>query len=184
VRLTSSSRRSGLVVAVVALTAALSVPAATASATDDPDPRITAVMDKPAYATAQWGLLQVDPSSGQVARSQFPDQSFLPGSVTKLFSVSAAWGTLGADHRFETPVYAVGGQDGSTLTGDLVLVAQGDLTMGGRTEPDGAVAFTDIDHTYANDLPGATLTPEDPLAGLDSIADQVKAAGRRRRGDR
>jgi serine-type D-Ala-D-Ala carboxypeptidase/endopeptidase (penicillin-binding protein 4) len=177
VRLTSSSRRSGLVVAVVALTAALSVPAATASATDDPDPRITAVMDKPAYATAQWGLLQVDPSSGQVARSQFPDQSFLPGSVTKLFSVSAAWGTLGADHRFETPVYAVGGQDGSTVTGDLVLVAQGDLTMGGRTEPDGAVAFTDIDHTYANDLPGATLTPEDPLAGLDSIADQVKAAG-------
>ena len=47
-RLVSSSRRSGLVVAVVALTAALSVPAATASTTDDPDPRITAVMDKPA----------------------------------------------------------------------------------------------------------------------------------------
>ena len=39
-RLMSASRRSGLVVAVVALTAALSVPAATASATDDPDDAI------------------------------------------------------------------------------------------------------------------------------------------------
>jgi serine-type D-Ala-D-Ala carboxypeptidase/endopeptidase (penicillin-binding protein 4) len=176
VQRTSGGRRISLVVAVVVLTAALGAPVAAASA-DDVDPRITAVMDKPAYEHAQWGLLQVDPSDGQVGLSQFPDQSFLPGSVTKLFSVSATWGTLGRDHRFETPVYAVGAQDGSTLDGDLVLVAQGDLTMGGRTAPDGTVAYTDTDHTYANDLPGATLTPEDPLAGLDSIAEQVRSAG-------
>jgi serine-type D-Ala-D-Ala carboxypeptidase/endopeptidase (penicillin-binding protein 4) len=177
VRSGNRPRRARLVVAVVALTAALNVPVATVSAADDLDPRITAVMDKPAYEHAQWGLLEVDPSSARVVVSQFPDQAFLPGSVTKLFSVSSTWATLGGDHRFETPVHAVGGQDGSTLTGDLVLVAQGDLTMGGRTRPDGTVAYTDVDHTYANDLPGATLTPEDPLAGLDSIAAQVRAAG-------
>jgi D-alanyl-D-alanine carboxypeptidase/D-alanyl-D-alanine-endopeptidase (penicillin-binding protein 4) len=78
VRLVSASRRSGLVVAVVAVVAALSVPAGTASATDDPDPRITAVMDKPAYETAQEGLLQVDSSSGRVARSQFPTSRSCP----------------------------------------------------------------------------------------------------------
>jgi serine-type D-Ala-D-Ala carboxypeptidase/endopeptidase (penicillin-binding protein 4) len=172
----SAGRRMSFVVAVVALTAGVNAPVAIASA-DDIDPRITAVMDKPAYENAQWGLLQIDPSDGRVGLSQFPDQSFIPGSVTKLFSVSATWGTLGRDHRFETPVYAVGGQDGSTLDGNLVLVAQGDLTMGGRTKPDGSVDYTDIDHTYANDLPGATLTPQDPLAGLDSIAEQVRSAG-------
>ncbi|MEU5806642.1 hypothetical protein [Streptomyces sp. NPDC047718] len=60
------------------------------------------------------------------------------------------------------PVYAVGELNGATPTGDLDLVAQGGLTMGGRTRPDGTVAYTDLDHTYADDFPGATLTPENP----------------------
>ena len=49
--------------------------------------------------------------------------------------------------------------------------------MGGRTTNNGSVAFTPVDHTYANDVPGATLTPEDPLAGLDEIAEQVREYG-------
>lgn len=64
-----------------------------------------------------------------------------------------------------------------TLRRDLVLVASGDLTMGGRTAPDGSVSYTSVDHTYANDVPGATLTPEDPLASLDEIAGQVRESG-------
>lgn len=75
------------------------------------------------------------------------------------------------------PLYAVGERSGATLTGDLDLVAQGDLTMGGRTRPDGTVAYTDLDHTYANDFPGATLTPENPLAGIDQLARQVRESG-------
>ncbi|MET9604210.1 D-alanyl-D-alanine carboxypeptidase/D-alanyl-D-alanine-endopeptidase [Streptomyces sp. NPDC006512] len=140
------------------------------------DPRITEIMRKPEYRHAQWGLLQVDPD-GRVVRSAFPGQVFIPGSTAKLFSVSGPWHTLGAEHRFETPVYAVGERDGATLDGNLALVAQGDLTMGGRTRPDGTVAFTDLDHTYANDVPGATLTPEDPLAGIDQLARQVRRSG-------
>ncbi|WP_208779246.1 hypothetical protein [Streptomyces griseorubiginosus] len=67
---------------------------------------------------------------------------------------------------------------GPTLKGNLALVAQGDLTMGGRTRPDGSVDYTDVDHTSANDLPGATLTPENPLAGVDQIARQASPAFR------
>jgi serine-type D-Ala-D-Ala carboxypeptidase/endopeptidase (penicillin-binding protein 4) len=59
----------------------------------------------------------------------------------------------------------------------LVLVASGDLTMGGRTAPNGTVSYTHIDHTYANSVPGATLTPENPLAGIDEIARQVRMSG-------
>ncbi len=134
-------------------------------------------MRKPEYRNAQWGLLQKDPVSGRVIHSRFPGQFFIPGSTAKLFSVSGPWKTLGAGHRFETPVHAVGERRGATLTGDLVLVAQGDLTMGGRTSPDGSVSFTDLDHTYANDVPGATLTPENPLAGIDLLARQVRRSG-------
>ena len=42
--------------------------------------------------------------------------------------------------------------------------------MGGRTAPNGTVSYTHIDHTYANSVPGATLTPENPLAGLNERA--------------
>ncbi|MFJ6479478.1 MULTISPECIES: D-alanyl-D-alanine carboxypeptidase/D-alanyl-D-alanine endopeptidase [unclassified Streptomyces] len=156
--------------------------ATTPSATGDTgiaglDPRITEIMRKPDYRNAQWGLLQTDPESGRVVHSLFPEQFFIPGSTAKLISVSGPWHTLGADHRFVTPLYAVGARDGATLTGDLDLVAQGDLTMGGRTRPDGTVAYTDLDHTYANDFPGATLTPENPLAGIDRLARQVRDSG-------
>lgn len=141
------------------------------------DPRITEIMRKPDYPNAQWGLLQRDPDSGRVIHSRFAEQLFIPGSVAKLFGVSGAWDTLGGDHRFRTPVYGVGERRGSTLKGNLDLVAQGDLTMGGRTRPDGTVAYTDLDHTYANSFPGATLTPENPLAGINQIAQQVRRSG-------
>ena len=109
-------------------------------------------------------------------------ERFLAASTTKLFPGAAALAAYGADYRFETPIYRTGavGADG-TLAGDLILVASGDLTMGGRTTPDGQIAFTPIDHIYANVFPTlATLTPEDPLAGLDDLARQVAAAGIRR----
>ncbi|MFC5886711.1 D-alanyl-D-alanine carboxypeptidase/D-alanyl-D-alanine-endopeptidase [Kitasatospora sp. CM 4170] len=140
-------------------------------------PDILAIMNKPAYQHAQWGLLEIDDTTGEVIHSLYPDQFFIPGSTAKLVSVSSTWHTLGGDHRFTTPVQALGTRSGPVLDGSLALVAQGDLTMGGRTKPDGTVDFTPIDHTYANDLPGATLTPENPLAGLNEIAGQVRAAG-------
>ncbi|KIF04067.1 D-Ala-D-Ala carboxypeptidase [Streptomyces sp. RSD-27] len=141
------------------------------------DPRIAEIMRKPEYRHAQWGLLQTGPDGSPVRHALFPGQFFIPGSTAKLFSVSGTWRTLGTDHRFVTPVYAVGERSGGTLSGDLDLVAQGDLTLGGRTRPDGTVAYTDLDHTYANDFPGATLTPENPLAGIDRLARQVRASG-------
>lgn len=122
------------------------------------DPRIASIMHKPYYPHAQWGLFQQNPATGEIVQTRSADQFFIPGSVAKLFSVSGTWHTLGSDHRFVTPVHAVGKRQGATLTGDLALVAQGDLTLGGRTRADGTVAFTAIDHTYADDVPGATLT--------------------------
>jgi len=98
--------------------------------------------------------------------------------VTKLFSVAAALEALGADHRFETPLYARGEIDPKgRLQGDLVLVANGDLSLGGRTDGDGRIAFTNTDHIYAGNGESAEITPQDPLAGLNELARQVAAAG-------
>ncbi|MGW5849790.1 D-alanyl-D-alanine carboxypeptidase/D-alanyl-D-alanine endopeptidase [Streptomyces sp. NPDC055254] len=163
--------------AAVDPTPAPSTPASATAEADGLDPRITEIMRKPEYRNAEWGLLQTEPDGGRVVHGLSPDRFFIPGSTAKLISVSGPWNTLGADHRFVTPVYAVGERKGATLSGDLGLVAQGDLTMGGRTRPDGTVAYTDLDHTYANDFPGATLTPQNPLAGIDHLARQVRASG-------
>jgi D-alanyl-D-alanine carboxypeptidase/D-alanyl-D-alanine-endopeptidase (penicillin-binding protein 4) len=141
-------------------------------------PKVAKIMNSKLYRYGEWGYLEVDPSDGSTVRSLGPpDRLYIPGSSTKLFTVSAALDDLGFDHRFKTPVYAQGEVKNDTLRGDLVLVASGDLTMGGRTAPNGSVSYTNIDHTYADSVPGATLTPENPLAGLNEIAEQVHKSG-------
>ena len=66
---------------------------------------------------------------------------------------------------------------GGALDGNLIVVAQGDITMGGRRNPDGTIAFTNVDHIDANAVGGAILTKPDPLAGLDDLANQIAASG-------
>jgi D-alanyl-D-alanine carboxypeptidase/D-alanyl-D-alanine-endopeptidase (penicillin-binding protein 4) len=145
---------------------------------DELSDRLNAVLDAPEYQHARWGLLIVEAESGKVVFARNPDQLFAPASVTKLYSCAAALRVLGADRTFPTPVYRRGEVKESRLYGDLILVPQGDLTLGGRTTPDGKLVFRDRDHTYANYLSStAQLTDTDPLAGLRDLARQVRAAG-------
>lgn len=140
--------------------------------------RISAVLTSPGYEHARWGLLVVDQDSGDVVYQHNPDSLMRPASVTKLFSSAAAMVELGAEHRFVTPVVHTGQIDGSgRLHGDLILVAQGDLSLGGRTAPDGSLLFEDHDHSYAGFSGRASLVSADPLAGLDHLARDVASAG-------
>lgn len=137
-------------------------------------PEVVQIMTSPEYKQARWGILLVDRGSGEILQSHNSEQLFIPASTTKLFSTAAALDALGADYRFQTPVYRRGKVEDGVLKGDLVLVASGDLTLGGRTTEDGAIAFTNTDHTYESH---ARLTEPDPLAGIDQLARQVAAAG-------
>ncbi len=66
------------------------------------------------------------------------------------------------------------------LHGNLVVVASGDLTMGGRTNPDGTIAVSDWDHNEADGLGNAILTKPNPLAGYAMLARAVRDAGIKR----
>ena len=147
--------------------------------------RLNEVIDGPDYKHAHWGLLLVDQENDVVLHEHNADKLFAPASTTKLYTVASALDTLGAEHRFETPVYRRGKlSTAGELTGDLILVAQGDLTLGGRAAADGRIVFKDVDHTYANGSTLGELTEPDPLAGLNDLARQVAAAGVTRvRGD-
>lgn len=139
---------------------------------------IKTVMAKPLYRNAVWGLRVVDLASGEVIYSVDPNRNLLIASVRKSFSVGMTLDTLGAAHRFHTPVYRQGAVDaGGGLDGNLILVASGDMSMGGRVNPDGSYAITDLDHNEANDLGDAELSAPDPLAGYKALAAQIRAAG-------
>ncbi|AKB78079.1 D-alanyl-D-alanine carboxypeptidase [Methanosarcina horonobensis HB-1 = JCM 15518] len=139
---------------------------------------VTGIMNNTRYDHAWWGILVEDLDTGEVIYQVNPEKMFSPGSTTKLYTGAAALDVIGADYRFETPVYARGHVDSSgNLNGDLILVASGDLTTGGRTTPDGKIAYTDLDHGDANSLGNAVLTTPDPLSGLNQLAQQVSDAG-------
>jgi D-alanyl-D-alanine carboxypeptidase/D-alanyl-D-alanine-endopeptidase (penicillin-binding protein 4) len=152
--------------------------AVSARAADELDTKIKDVITAPDYKHSRWGILVVDAETGKPVYEHNADQLFAPASVTKLYSCSAALAAFGADHKFETPVYRRGEFAEGRLRGDLILVAQGDLTLGGRTDASGKMAFKDFDHIYATPTGSKTeVTDTDPLAGLKSLAKQVKEAG-------
>ena len=150
----------------------LTAPAAPAAATSLAE-RVDAITNAREYVGAHWGMLVVDLATGRPVFERNPDQMFCPASVTKLFTTAAAMTELGAEYRFKTPVVRRGEVKDGTLTGDLILVARGDLSLGGRTGADGSLQFEDGDHSYGN----GTLVACDPLAGLVHLAREIFASG-------
>lgn len=140
-----------------------------ASTVDSPIERI---IRRPEFRDASWGMAFYAPDTGERLYSISPDGLFVPASAIKVFIAGTAFSALGPRHRFRTMVYRTGPVRDGVLHGDLVLVAGGDLLLGGRLRPDGALALPDPDHTY-----GAPPIPGDPLASFRDLADQVAACG-------
>ena len=114
---------------------------------------ISEIFSKPLYKNALWGLRVVDTESGQVLIDLEPTHPFYIGSVRKVFSVGLLLNEIGAAHTYDTPVYRQGTVDKKgVLDGSLVVVASGDLTMGGRTKADGTLDVTGMDHNEAKPL--------------------------------
>ncbi|MES2789434.1 MAG: D-alanyl-D-alanine carboxypeptidase/D-alanyl-D-alanine-endopeptidase [Planctomycetota bacterium] len=147
-------------------------------AADKLSPSLSELFDASEYKEAFCGCLVIDLDSGNTIYELNGDKLFAPASTTKLYSCAAALDALGANYRFETPLCHRGEIDLSgRLKGDLILVASGDPTLGGRTTSDGKIAFVNNDHTYANDSAKGELTLVDPLQGLNELAQKVAAVG-------
>lgn len=136
-----------------------------------PNARIQAVMNRPEFAHAHWGMEFYDITSGKVIMSHNGDRLFVPGSTTKVVTMATAMQTLGPDHRFRTRVYRTGPIKDGVVQGDIVLVASGDPNISNRVR-DGGYAFIDQDHSY-----GGQPLPVDPLTTLRQMAQQVAAKG-------
>jgi D-alanyl-D-alanine carboxypeptidase len=146
-----------------------STPAATVPAD------IAAILNKPMYKGATWGLRVLDGKNVLIDLNS--NKQLLVASIRKIFTVGELLDTIGPAHTFDTPVYRDGLVKGGVLQGNLIVQASGDLTMGGRTNPDGSIAISNWDHNTANAAGNAILTKPNPLAGYLSLARSVKAAG-------
>jgi PBP4 family serine-type D-alanyl-D-alanine carboxypeptidase len=141
--------------------------------------RIDAIMARPAFRHAFFGIEFYSLDTNRPIYTLNADKLFVPGSTTKLVTMGSALGLLGAGYRFHTRVYKTGelGADG-VLHGDLVLVASGDPNLSGRIRERDTLAFENVDHTYggaeSHGLEG------DPLRVARELAGAVSARGVRR----
>ena len=140
--------------------------------------RIQAIIGRPEFAHASFGIEFYSLASKKVIYQLNPDKLMVPGSTTKLLTEGSLLELLGGDYRFHTRVYRIGPikKDG-TLDGDIVIVASGDPNLSGRIQPDGTLAFEEMDHSYGGpDSKGLG----DPLAVIKELARQITDKGIKR----
>ena len=116
------------------------------SAASQPDPDLKAAIEDvllaAPLANAWWGAIAVDATTGQVLYEKNADRSFMPASVTKLFTTAAALHILGPRFAYRTRLYAAGPVEGGTLQGRLIVRGAGDPAFGAsRPDRDALATF-------------------------------------------
>jgi D-alanyl-D-alanine carboxypeptidase/D-alanyl-D-alanine-endopeptidase (penicillin-binding protein 4) len=125
---------------------------------------IDSMIATPQFRNAHWGVLIVDPGTGDTLYSHNAGKLFMPASNQKLLTGATALAQLGPDYRFRTEFAvrwtpgrdsALGPVRDGVLHGDLVVIGHGDPTVS--------------DH-----MVGDAMTP------LRAAADSLAARGIRR----
>ena len=139
--------------------------------------RIQAIIQRPAFAHSSFGIEFYSLSSGKVVYQFNPEKLMVPGSTTKLLTEGTVLSLLGSDYQFHTRVYRTGPVKNGTLEGDIVIVASGDPNLSGRIQPDGTLAYEEMDHSYGGpDSKGIG----DPLLVIRQFAQQIADKGIKR----
>ncbi|HEY0780773.1 MAG TPA: D-alanyl-D-alanine carboxypeptidase/D-alanyl-D-alanine-endopeptidase [Gemmatirosa sp.] len=110
-------------------------PAALAAAVDS-------MLGDPQWATAQWGVLVVNPRTGDTLYARNAGKLFLPASNEKLITGAVALARLGPEHRWHTAVAAAqrAVRTSGTLWGNLYVLGSGDPTVSDAMQHGDAMA--------------------------------------------
>lgn len=125
---------------------------------------IAALLDQKKFSAARWGLL-IKTAEGATLFERDADKSFMPASNMKLYTTAAALDAFGPEYKFKTSVYATKplGKRGE-LRGDLILYGRGDTNLSPRFDGNDPERYDE-------------LKPAPRITAIESLADQIKAAG-------
>ena len=133
---------------------------------------IDSLTDAQEFSDAHWGILIVDPSSGDTLYSRNAGKLFMPASNMKILTSATALTQLGAGYRYRTSFLARGAVANGTLEGDVLVVGRGDPSVSDHMVHDAmlplrviadSIAARGIHHItgrvlpYGDAFPGAVL---------------------------
>ncbi|MBI3789926.1 MAG: D-alanyl-D-alanine carboxypeptidase/D-alanyl-D-alanine-endopeptidase, partial [Gemmatimonadetes bacterium] len=133
--------------ALLAVNCAVSAGAQTAAPVRIPSPwaalraGIDSLLDDPAFANAQWGVLVVDPVRGDTLYSRNAGKLFMPASNQKLLTGAVALTRLGPAYQWPTLLATNGRVRRGTLAGDLRVIGAGDPSLSDAMRGDVRAAF-------------------------------------------
>ena len=90
---------------------------------------IDSLVGNPAFRTAEWAILAVNPKRGDTIYAHNPALLMVPASNMKIITSAVALTQLGPDFRFSTTFSAHGPLSNGVLNGDLVVTGRGDPTI-------------------------------------------------------
>ncbi|HKO16120.1 MAG TPA: D-alanyl-D-alanine carboxypeptidase/D-alanyl-D-alanine-endopeptidase [Gemmatimonadaceae bacterium] len=141
-----------------------------------------------AFANAHWGILIVDPATGDTLYSQDAGKLFMPASNMKIMTAATALELLGPDYTYRTSIVARGPIVGDTLGGDLVVVGRGDPTVSDHMRVDAmlplramaeSLSARGITRISGRVIPGGNVFPGPTLGfgwAWDDLEDSYSAA--------
>jgi D-alanyl-D-alanine carboxypeptidase/D-alanyl-D-alanine-endopeptidase (penicillin-binding protein 4) len=146
----------------IALAGALALAVAAPAGARAPSPAalkrsIDAIVDRPAWGPAFWGIEVRDLRNGRVLYARNAGKNLKPASTMKVVTTAAILDALGPDARLRTTVETAARTDAfGRVLGDVYLVGRGDANLSGRFS-DGRIT-----------------------AAFEALADALRGAGVRR----
>lgn len=113
---------------------------------------IDSLTSQPEFRNATWGVLIVNPRTGDTLYSRNAGKLFMPASNMKIITSAAALALLGADYTYKTTFLTNGEARDSLLDGDLLVIGRGDPTV-------------------SDNMRGVATTV------MDALADSIRAHG-------
>jgi serine-type D-Ala-D-Ala carboxypeptidase/endopeptidase (penicillin-binding protein 4) len=95
---------------------------------------IDSLTTQPEFRNAQWGVLIVNPRTGDTLYSKNAGKLFMPASNMKIITSAAALTLLGPEYRYKTTFLTNGEVRDSLLDGDLLVIGRGDPTISDRMQ--------------------------------------------------
>ena len=93
---------------------------------------IDSLTSQPEFRNAQWGVLIVNPLTGDTLYSKNAGKLFMPASNMKIITSAAALPLLGPEYRYRTTFLTDGEVRDSLLDGNLLVIGRGDPTVSDR----------------------------------------------------